>query len=93
MNSTASLRNSRDAYNNNNTFSVVTRDNNNNSGFSTLDIECDSMDVYFILLKVVFVDVFNCDFFFAILLMFFFILIVVVLFVVFRVLHYYKKNP
>ena len=48
---TDSLRKSKDPYNQELSFSVVIRDLTNTQGFTTLDIECETMDAYFFLLK------------------------------------------
>ena len=48
---TESLRGSRDAFNQQLTFSVVSRDVASPQGFSTLDVECDNEDAYCILLQ------------------------------------------
>lgn len=48
---TESLRGSRDTYNQQLSFSVVTRDITSAQGYSTLDIECDNDNVYYTLLQ------------------------------------------
>ena len=47
---TKSLRQSRDIYNTDLTFSLIIRDSTTTQGFTTLDIECDSVDCYYLLL-------------------------------------------
>ena len=51
MKGTSTLRKSLDPYNNYLTFSIVKKDSKTPIAYSTLDIECDSNDQYYILLK------------------------------------------
>lgn len=48
---TEALRGSKDAFNQQLTFSVVSRDMSSAQGYSTLDLECDHEDTYCILLQ------------------------------------------
>jgi hypothetical protein len=48
---TECLRESRDIYSTDLTFSLIIRDSTTTQGFTTLDIECDSVDCYYLLLR------------------------------------------